>query len=84
MRPSSSQIRCDDLTCIRVDSEVQLPPSPIPRRFLYMTDVNPEPSAVDEQVDRSIRGEPAEADLTEFPQPPRQGRMVGDREIDLE
>jgi hypothetical protein len=27
---------------------VQLPPSPVPGRFLHVTDVDPEPRAVDE------------------------------------
>jgi hypothetical protein len=55
MRPTSGQIRCDDLPCVSIDSEVQLPPSPAPRRFLHMTDVNPESCTIDEQVDRPIR-----------------------------
>ena len=55
MRPASGQILCDDLTCISVDSEVQLPPSPVPGRFLHMPDVNPEFCAIDEKVDRSVR-----------------------------
>ncbi len=48
MRPASSQIRRYDLTCVRIDSEVQLAPGPVLRRLLHMTDVNPEPGAVDE------------------------------------
>ena len=55
MRPASGQMRCDDLACIRLYSEVQLSPSPVPRRFLHVTDVNPESCTIDEQVDRSIR-----------------------------
>ena len=54
MRLASGQIGCDDLTCISIDSEVQLPPSPVSGRFLDMTDVNPEPCTVDEYVDRSV------------------------------
>ena len=33
MRPASGQIRCEDLTCVSIDSEVQLPPSPSLWRF---------------------------------------------------
>ena len=54
MRSASGQIRCDDFTCISIDSEVQLPPSPVSGRFLHMTDVNPEPRTIDQQMDRSI------------------------------
>ena len=71
MRPASSQIRCDDLTCISVNSQVQLSPCPVSGRFLHMTDVNPESRAVDEQVDRSIRGEPAKPSDPERLEPPR-------------
>ena len=67
MRPASSQIRCDDLTCIRVGSEVQLPPGPVLWRFPQMTDVNPEPCAIDAQMDRSIRVEPAKSSLQLVP-----------------
>jgi hypothetical protein len=49
-----------------------------------MTDVNPEPRTIDEQVDRSIRSEPAKADLAELLEPPGQSRMVGDRDLQLE
>ena len=49
-----------------------------------MPDVNPEPCAIDEQVDRSIRGDPAELDLSKFAKPPGQGRVIRDREIQLE
>ena len=49
-----------------------------------MTDMNAEPRTIDEQMDRSIRGEPAKSDLTELLQPPGQRRMVGYREVHLE
>ena len=49
-----------------------------------MPDVNPEPRAVDEEVDRSIRREPTKPNGTERLEAPRQSRVVGDREIDLE
>ena len=84
MRPTARQIRCNDLTRASVDREVQFSPSPVPGRFPQMTDMNPEPSAVDEQMDRSIRGEPAKSNVPELLQPPGQRRMVGDREVHLE
>ncbi len=49
-----------------------------------MADVNPEPGTIDEQMDWSIRVEPAKSNVIELLQSPRQGRMVGDREIDPE
>ena len=49
-----------------------------------MADVNPEPRAIDEQMDRLVRGEPTKSKVIELLQSPRQSRVVGDREIDLE
>ena len=49
-RSTAGQIRRDDLTCIGIDSEVELPPSPSPWRFPHIADVNPEPRAIDEQM----------------------------------
>ncbi len=49
-----------------------------------MADVNPEPGTVDEQMDRSIRGEPPETDLAELVKPQGKGCVIGDREIQLE
>ncbi len=48
-----------------------------------MADVNPEPRAIDEQMDRSIGRELVEPDLTEFLEPPGQRRVIGDREVHL-
>ena len=73
MRAASGQIRGDDLTRVGINREVQLPPSPVPGRFLQMTDVNPESCTVDQQVDRSICRKPPELDLTE----PLQTFIVG-------
>ena len=49
-----------------------------------MADVNPEPRAIDEDMDRLVRGEPVKSNVMELLQSPREGRVVGDREIDLE
>ena len=84
MRPASGQIRRDDLTRLSIDSEVQFPPSPVSRRFLHMTDVDPESCTVDEYVNRLTRLEPANTDLTKFLQSPRQRGVIRDWEIDLE
>jgi hypothetical protein len=83
-RSTRCQIRGDDLTRAGVDGEVQLSPSPVLRWFSQMTDVDPETRAVDEQMDRSIYREPAEADLAELLEPPGQSRMVGNRDLHLE
>ncbi len=83
-RSTTGQIRGDHLTRTGINSEVQLPPSAVLRRFPHTADVNPEPRTADEQMDRSIRGEPAELDLAELPKPPQQGPVIRDREIQLE
>ena len=54
MRPTTGQIRSDDLTRTGINSEMQLPPSPVLWRFSHMTDMNSESCTVDEQVERSI------------------------------
>ncbi len=82
--PKSRQIRCDDLTCISVDSEVQLAPSPVTGWFLHMTDVDPEPCTVDEYVDRLIGRSPRKLNVAELFQTAGQRRVIGDREIELE
>jgi len=82
--PSASQVRCDDLTSICINRQVQFPPSPSLRRLSHVSDMNPEPRAVDEQMDRSIRGEPAKPNITELLKPPGNGRVIRDREIQLE
>jgi hypothetical protein len=84
MCPLGGEIGGEDLTCMSVDTEVQLPPGPVPGRSLDVPDVNPEPSAVDEQMDRSIGGEPTAPNVTKLLQSPRQGRVIGDRQIDFE
>ena len=82
--PTSRQIRCDDLTCISIDSEVQLVPSPVPGWFLHMTDVDPEPCTVDEYVDRSIGRSLRKLHVSERLQTAGQRRVIGDLEIELE
>ena len=77
MRPVSGQIRCDDLTCISIDSEVQLPPGPSLRWLPQIADVNPEAGAVDEQVDRPIVRDRGKRQFPERPQPPAQSGVVG-------
>ena len=84
MRSASGQVRCHDLTCISVDSEVKLSPSPVPDRFLHVTDVNPASCTIDEYVDRPIGRKPAELNITEFLQSPRHSRMVRDWKVNLE
>ncbi len=76
MCPTSRQIRCDDLTCIGIDGEVRLPPSPSLWRVLHMTDVDSESCTVDEQVDRLVLGEPAKLNVVELLQAPRQGGVI--------
>ena len=49
-----------------------------------MADVNPEPRAIDEQMDRSIGRELAKPDFTELLEPPGQRRVIGDREVHVE
>ncbi len=83
-RSTAGQIRCDDLTCIGIDSEVQLPPSPSLWRFPQVANVNPESRTIDEQMDRSSGRELAEPDLTELLEPPGQRRLIGDREVHRE
>jgi len=52
---------------------------PIPWRLAPMTDVDPQTSAVDEQVHREMRVRPVELDLTQSPKSPGQRRMIGAR-----
>lgn len=66
MGSAIGQFRCDDLTRTDINSEVQLPPSPILRRFAQMPDMNPKPRAVDEQMDRSICCEPAKPNIASY------------------
>ncbi len=84
MRPASGQFRGDDLTGVRIDSEVQLAPSPVPGWLLQLSHVNPEPRAVDEQMDGSIGGELPELEAAELLKPSGQGRVIRDRETQLE
>ena len=49
-----------------------------------MSDVNPEPRTVDEQMDRSTRGKLPEWDLAELLKPPGHGRVIRNRKLDLE
>jgi hypothetical protein len=46
--------------------------------------VNPETGGIDEQVDRSACGEPAEVDVTKLLQSPGQCRVIGDLKLKLE
>jgi len=48
-----------------------------------VSNVNPEPRTVDEQMDRPICGKSAKAYVTELLEPPGQRRVIGDREIHL-
>ena len=48
-----------------------------------MADLNPEPSIIDEQMDRSICREPAEPDLAKLLEPPGRRPVIGDREVHL-
>jgi len=41
--------------CVGVDRQVQFPPSRSLWRLSQVSDVNPQPGAIDEQVDRPIR-----------------------------
>lgn len=77
MCPTTGEIRGDDLARTGIDRQVQPPPSPSFRWLSQVANVNPEPCAVDEKMDRSIRSEPAKPGLTE----PGQGGMIGDREV---
>ena len=54
MRSTAGQIRGDDLSSVRVNRKVQLPPCPFLRWLPQLADVNPEAGTVDEQVDRPI------------------------------
>ena len=83
-RSTAGQIRRDDLTCIGIDSEVQLPPSPSLWRFPQVADVNPESRTIEEQMGRSSGRELAKPDLAELLKPPGQRRVIGDREVHLE
>jgi hypothetical protein len=83
MRTASGQIRCDKLTCISIDSEVQLPPCPSLRRLPQIADVDSEASAVDEQVDRSMARERMKRDLTERLEAPGQRRVIGNGDLHL-
>ena len=49
-----------------------------------MTNVNPEPRTVDEQMDRSIALDHTKREFTEFLEAPRQSRMVGNGDLRLE
>ncbi len=49
-----------------------------------MTDVNPEPCTVDEYVDRSVGRSLRKLNVAERLQTAGQGRVIGDREIELE
>jgi len=49
-----------------------------------VSDVNPEPRTVDEQMDRPTRGKPPELDLAELLKPPGHGRVIRNRKLDLE
>ncbi len=50
MCPLEGEIGGEDLTRLSTDSEVQPPPSPVAGRFLRMTDMDPQPGTIDEQV----------------------------------
>jgi len=49
-----------------------------------VADANPEPRTIDKQMHQSIRGELPKAKVLELPQSRGQGRVIRDREIQLE
>ena len=49
-----------------------------------MADVNPEPRTIDEQMDRPTRREPTKSNLTESLEPPRQRRVIGNRDLQVQ
>ncbi len=49
-----------------------------------MTDVNPEPCAIDEQMHRPIGRRPVELNLTKLLQAPRQRRVIGDWQVHVQ
>jgi hypothetical protein len=83
MRSATGQIRGNDLASVRVNRNVQLPPCPLLRWLPQIADVNPEARTVDEQVDRPMARDCAKWDLTERPEPPGQGRVVGNGDLHL-
>ena len=83
-RSTAGQIRGDDLACVSIDRQVHFPPSPSLRRLSQVSDVNPQTLAIDQQMDRSVCGKSAEADVTELLDPPEKRGVIGDREVHLE
>ena len=66
------------LRCL-VDTQMQLTPGSVPGRFSQVTDVDPQPRAIDEQMQRPMGGRRMEPDLTQRLQTPGQRRVIGDR-----
>ncbi len=60
---ATGQVGGDDLTGIRIDGQVQLPPSPLLGRLAEMTDVDSDARAVDEQMQRPVGRERVDLDL---------------------
>jgi hypothetical protein len=77
------QLGGDDLAALCIDGQVQLAPGSIPRRFSQVTDVDPQPGAVDEKVQRPMGGR-LEVDLTQRLQTPGQRRVIGDRQVHVQ
>ena len=83
-RSATGQIRGNDLASACVKLKVLLPPGSVLRWLPQIADVNPEASAVDDQVDRAIVRVHTKRDLTKRPEPPRQGRVIGNGNPHLE
>jgi hypothetical protein len=60
------QLGGDDLAALGIDGQVQLAPGSVPRRFSQVTHVDPQPGAIDEQMQRTMGGR-LERDLTQLP-----------------
>jgi hypothetical protein len=78
------QLGGDDLAALGIDGQVQLAPGSVPRRCSQMTDVDPQPGAVDEQMQRPMGGRRMELDLTQRLQTPGQRRVIGNRQIHIQ
>jgi hypothetical protein len=78
------QLGSKDFAGVCIDRQVEFPPNPPRWRRSKVAEVNPETCGIDEQVDRSICGEPAEVDVTEFLQSPGQCGVIGDGKLKLE
>jgi hypothetical protein len=83
-RSATGQIRGNDLASGRVDRKVQLSPDPVLRCLPQIADVNLKTRTVDERVDTSMVRDRTKRDLTERGDPPRQSRVIRNRDIQFE